>query len=434
MNYKFLKISLLVILYISLPLTTVLASSQNITLIYSGNLDGELEPCGCSEGGDKGGIKRRVKKVDELRKEQPDLILFSSGGLLVSEMPQDKLKSQFILSGLEELNYDAIGVQWQDLAYGLPFLKETFNTFIASNWENESLQKSVAVERGKQIVEIFNWIDPNSEKSKGMMGDNPVSHDTTDIAQQLKQAKAKKHITILSTTLPLDSAEKLFPLDNIDILVIEAAYEIINEPIKKGNTLVLQPGSRGMRLGKLDLQINEQGNIENYIHKVIALPVDVGDAPRMEAWYKAYNDKVREEYEARVAARKAMTTGQSPYAGEKVCESCHAKEHEKWFESPHAEAFFKLMDVGKSFDPNCIGCHTVGFEKEGGYLDYMLTKDLANVQCENCHGAAKAHADSGGAKPVANKGWKPEQMCQQCHIQKHSPDFKFDTYWPRIKH
>ena len=35
------------------------AAAQTATLIYSGNLDGELEPCGCTAEGDLGGIRSR---------------------------------------------------------------------------------------------------------------------------------------------------------------------------------------------------------------------------------------------------------------------------------------------------------------------------------------------------------------------------------------
>lgn len=410
------------------------AGDISLTLIYSGNMDGELEPCGCSEGGDKGGIKRRVKMVDELREENPELILFTTGGLLVSEMPQDKLKSEYILKGIEALNYDAVGVQWQDLAFGRDFLNDTMNSFVASNWKESDFDKSIDIERSGHNIRFFHWMDPEKDPNKSMSDKPSVDTSTKSLSENIKQAKKQGNTVIVSSTIPLAQARKHLPLQSIDILFIKPAYEVIGEPQLIGNTLVLQPGSRGMRLGRLDFNVNSSGHITQHKHKVIPLPVDVGDAPRMEGWYKEYNDKLRVEYEKRVAARKAMMSGESPYAGEKVCESCHAAEHEKWFDTPHAEAFFKLMDVGKSFDPNCIGCHTVGFEKPGGYLDYMLTKNLANVQCENCHGAAKAHADSGGVKPVANKGWKPEQMCLQCHVQKHSSDFKFETYWPRIKH
>lgn len=426
--------------FVSLSLSLFLAilfstsSAANITLVYSGNMDGELEPCGCSEGGDKGGIKRRVKKVDELREKDPGLILFSTGGLLVSDMPQDKLKSEYILKGLEQLEYDAIGVQWQDLAYGPSFLRETNINFLASNWRDNNFKKETVVEKNDTTLAFFHWLDPDSDPNKAMAGTKTIETDNKPLLAAIKKAKQNKHTTILSTTLPLEKIKQQLSLENVDIVFIKPAYEIINEPVTENKTLVLQPGSRGMRLGKLDMDISPDGSINKWTHQVIALPPETGDAPRMNAWYKEYNDKVRIDYEKRVAVRKAMSSGKSPYAGEKVCETCHAKEHTIWFDTPHAEAFFKLMDVGKSFDPNCIGCHTVGFEKAGGYLDYMLTKDLANVQCENCHGAAREHAESGGKNPVENKNWKPQQMCAQCHVQKHSADFKFETYWPRIKH
>ncbi len=48
---------------------------HSMTLIYSGNLDGELEPCGCTAEGDLGGIKRRVTMIDRLREKVPDLFL-----------------------------------------------------------------------------------------------------------------------------------------------------------------------------------------------------------------------------------------------------------------------------------------------------------------------------------------------------------------------
>ena len=88
------------------------AYAVNLTLVYSGNLDGELESCGCSEKGNFGGIKRRVTVLDELRKKHPTLVAISSGGLIRAEGSSDRIKSDSILIGFKEFKYDAIGVQW----------------------------------------------------------------------------------------------------------------------------------------------------------------------------------------------------------------------------------------------------------------------------------------------------------------------------------
>ena len=407
--------------------------SHDITLVYTGNLDGELEPCGCSEGGDKGGLKRRANMIDKLRKEDPKLYLISSGGLITSEVTQDKLKSKFILKGMEALNYDAIGVQWKDLSFGADLLSKTKLPFIMSNNSNQQFFGKSIINHNHSKLTFFSWLDPNRNPQKNM-GDSIINNDTESLAKKLKKAKSKNQLIILSTTLPLKLAQKKLPLDNVDILLIKAKYEEYGEALKVNNMLVLQPGSRGMRMGKLNLTVSTDGNLLKWKHEVIALPPEVGDAPRMNQWYDDYNAEVKADYEKNAAMRRKLESGNSPFAGEVVCKSCHSKEHEKWSTTRHAEAFYALQDVNKSFDPACIKCHTVGFETAGGFIDPGITENLIHVQCENCHGAAKAHAQSAGQKPTSNKDWKNEKICQQCHIQKHSPDFEFKTYWPKISH
>ena len=409
------------------------SGAHDITFVYTGNLDGELEPCGCSEGGNKGGIKRRVNAIDKLRKEDPNLYLVSAGGLLVSDMPQDRLKSEYILKGLAKTNYDAIGVQWRDLAFGTQFLTGSSLPFVMSNNLSGDFFGKSLINNNHAKVAFFSWLDPQRAPQKEMQSDF-ISSNTEKLASALKKAKKNKQLTVLSSTMPLKLAQRKLPLDDVDILIIKAKYERYSEPQQIGKMLVLQPGSRGMRIGKLNLSISKQGNFTNWKHEIIALPPETGDAERMADWYAEYNAKVKEDYKKRVAARKAMEAGTSPFAGESSCKSCHAAQHDKWFSSRHAEAFYSLQDANKAFDPDCIVCHTVGFEQKGGFLDPALTENLIHVQCENCHGAARAHAESGGKEPVANKAWPKEKMCAQCHVQKHSPDFNVETYWPKIKH
>lgn len=424
----------IIIFFAALPssiIAKVAENTQGFTLIYSGNLDGELEPCGCSEGGNKGGVKRRVAKIDELRAKNKNLILLSTGGLIVSEMPQDRLKSEYILKGLAANNYDAIGIQWKDLAFGLGFLRSQNLPFVA-NYEN--FKNQIEIIRGKKKFVYFHWLNPQTNPN--IMGDvsSLFREKKQALIQSMAQYKKKGFVTILGTDLALKTIQKIFPLDNLDILLIKSKYELIGEPQQIANTIVLQPGSRGMRLGELSFELGDNKQIKNWKHEVHALPPEVLDPPRMDAWYEDYNAKVKADYEKRVAQKKALMTGESPYAGDHTCKACHQKEHEIWFGTSHAEAFYKLQDVNKAFDPDCIGCHTLGFEKKGGFIDPALTENLMHVQCENCHGAAQQHVASAGQVKPANSDWQPKKMCAQCHVQQHSPDFVFETYWPKIGH
>ena len=426
------RLFLLGLMLCALPQLLVAAEGK-LHIVYSGNIDGELEPCGCSIEGDLGGILRHSTILKQLRQQQPDLIALSGGGLIVSMVPQDKLTGEYILKGFARLKYDAIALQWNDLAYGLAFARKPGLPWVSSNWSGDEFPKDKVITRGESKLYFFSWLDPAQSPQAAMHVEHKqVGDDTEALAAALKQAQTQG-LTVLSTTLPLEQAKTL-PLQYVDILLIRAAYEEYGEPQRLGNTLVLQPGSRGMRLGKVDLSLTDQGRIKDYKQEVIPMPPAIENDPDLQGWYDAYNAEVKQAYLKRVELRKALESGESPFAGEEVCQSCHQEEHAIWSKTLHSNAFAKLEQVNKAFDPACIKCHTVGFEKQGGYIDTDATPNLMNVQCENCHGAGRDHAESGGIKPLANQGWRPQQMCAQCHVQKHSPSFDFDTYWPRVKH
>ena len=406
-----------------------------LTLIYSGNLDGELEPCGCSVEGNLGGLLRRATLIDRLRAETPDLFLVSGGGLMSGFAANGRLTNEYILKGFAELGYDAVGVQWNDLTYGTGLSALYPLPWVASNWQGEQFPRQRTVTRGGQRLNFFTWLDTANSPDKAMLGDHAqAGADTTALAAALAQARRAGALTVLTTTLDLPAAERQLPLENVDVLLIRANYEAYGEPQRRGRTLVLQPGSRGMRLGRVDLQRDADGLITQWRHEVIPMPPSVPDAPRLAAWYGDYTAKIKEAYARTVALRKAQDHGQTPFVGEAECKACHRAAYDKWNSSRHAQAFAALEEVNKSFDPNCIECHTVGFKEAGGFIDMDVTSQLRNVQCESCHGAARDHVASAGVKPVGKAGLSGPRMCAQCHTQPHSPSFDFSKYWPRIAH
>ena len=423
----------------SLCLFLILGRSAfaSYTLVYTGNLNGELEPCGCTLEGDLGGIKRHATMIDQLRKKNPALMFVSTGGLLIAEMPSDRIRSDYILRGMKLLDYDVIGVQARDLAFGAEFLTQHKLPFILSNTTPPShFAYSKTLQRQSQSFSFF----------QHSVLPSPSSMETTDVDKtaaikqlsvKLAQEKQSAGITIVTTTLRLSEAKKILPLNDIDLLIIPSRQDTFVEPLKIGRTLLLQPGARGMRFGQLQFEIEKSGQgrrIIRWKHKVIPLLQTVADSPRTEAWYAAYNAELKTDYEKQVALRAQLEQGKSPYAGAETCRSCHQPEYQSWKATQHALAYDDLEAVGKIFDPNCIGCHSLGFNQPGGFLDAELTPHLINVQCESCHGAAQAHVEQSGKTPTANQNWGMEKMCGQCHVGSHSPSFKVDDYWPKIVH
>lgn len=426
------------VLVIAASAVTVGATAADkalVVLVYSGNLDGELEPCGCSKQGDFGGIRRRAAELDDLRGKSPDAFVVSAGGLLSGFAVNRRITNEYILKGFALLGYDAIGLQWNDLQYGEGFLKEPVLPWVASNWHDDGFAHAWRVKRGGRTVAFFSWLDPQSAPQQAMLGNHrQVVNNSAALATALARAKHDGDLTVVTTTLTLEDAKEVLPLPAIDVLMIRAKYEVYGEPQMRGRTLVLQPGSRGMRIGRLDLELDEQGRIAAWRHRVIPLPKTRSDPKRLRTWYAEYNARVKEHYEQMSARRKAQAKGETPFIGAEACKTCHARAYSTWKSSNHAKAFGALEHVSKSFDPDCLQCHTVGFNAPGGFIDIDVTASLINVQCESCHGAARAHAASSGSTPVSNGAWQPIEMCAQCHVQTHSPAFEFDRYWPRVAH
>lgn len=407
-----------------------------LSVVYTGNLEGELEPCGCSAGVDMGGILRRATTVERWRRERVGLILISAGGLLGNEGPRDRLKNEFILKGIAALRYDAIALQRRDLAFGASFISTPRLPWVASNAATDTgFSPQRVISRGAVRLAFFAWLDPSQSTAHDSTRLAQVTGSTLrSVRQAIKRAKNKNYLTVLSTSLPLVEAQSLFQLADIDILLIRAAAEVYGEPQRVGHTVVLQPGSRGMRLARLDIEINSNRRIANWNHSVIELSPEVPNFPGLLSWYEEYNAKVKEAYLASARVKRAQESGLSLYAGAHACETCHQAIFSGWSQTKHATAFVRLERINKQYDPDCIACHSVGFTESGGFVDAQSTPKLMNVQCESCHGPSRKHIEANGALPVTYSGWDKARICGQCHTQAHSPSFRIDEYWRQMAH
>ncbi len=117
------------------------------------------------------------------------------------------------------------------------------------------------------------------------------------------------------------------------------------------------------------------------------------------------------------------------YSGSDACGICHEREHETWQFTSHATAYDTLVRHGEASNPECVGCHVVGYQKTGGFVNSLETADLENVGCESCHGRGGPHL-SPGFVPTGEFG----AACMTCHDPKHSLGFEYDSFLPRVSH
>jgi hypothetical protein len=112
------------------------------------------------------------------------------------------------------------------------------------------------------------------------------------------------------------------------------------------------------------------------------------------------------------------------YAGSAVCATCHEETHTSEMATKHATALASLKAIGMDKNASCLPCHTVGYGFPTGFKDEATTPGLANVQCENCHGPAAAHAAKPGDLSLRPKVEISAKMCGGCHTDIHHPMYE----------
>jgi len=122
------------------------------------------------------------------------------------------------------------------------------------------------------------------------------------------------------------------------------------------------------------------------------------------------------------------------------CIACHADLVERWAGTRHATSLARAIEgkFGKYYLSHCISCHTVGYDEaavNGGFDDiaeevgwtypdalvegnweklvanYPRLANLANIQCENCHGPGSGHSGEREAIAVSLR----IDVCAVCH-------------------
>ncbi len=386
------KLIFLILLFLGITLNAY-GEEQNITILYTGAMKGELEPCGCSPKTDFGGLARLSGYLSEHAKELSPYILVDSGNFTPEDTPQGRLKAGAMLRSFNIMKYDAVAfgenenVFPRDFLY--PLVKENSTPVLCASSKE---RQSISITRSN--IELNISVDP--------------------------AARQEGKLNLLLSNKPVSEAELIKGWD----VIITSSGEELEEPVEVSGTIVTAGYPRGKNFGILKLRISADGKVLGYDHTWQPIGNDIEEDPKVRKVLKDYDSKV-----AGLLKDAEIPPAGTTYSGVKKCAECHQPFEESWKETRHAGAFASLEHVGKEADPECITCHVVGFREEGGFYTIEATPELANVQCEECHGMNRAHLDDFSAMdPVTIKA------CLKCHTKENSPDFDYPVYLEKIKH
>ncbi len=389
-----------VILYLTLIFSAVLApfvtyaQGRPINIIYTGSIKGELEPCGCSPKTDFGGLARLSGYLAAHKNELSPYILVDSGNFTDKDSPQGKLKVEAVLRSYNIMKYDAVAFMNNEKAFPPEFLVP--------------ILKDLAIPAVSDALPVDHSLSIDREGIKVNVSVNP-------------EGNRRDGINILITDRPMSEAVLVRGWD----VIIVSSGEILEEPLKVDGTVILAGYPRGKKTGILTLAKGSEGGVKNLSHKWMSLGNDVEEDARVRAVLNEYDSKV-----AGLFKESAKPPAETTYLGAARCAECHQPYEESWKKTRHAGAFDSLIKAGKSNDPECIVCHSVGFGEQGGFFTLDTTPALANVQCEECHGLDREHIED-LSRPMRRV---TEKVCRKCHTRENSPDFDYPVYLKKIIH
>jgi hypothetical protein len=219
--------------------------------------------------------------------------------------------------------------------------------------------------------------------------------------------------------------------------------------------LVVGLGDLGKEVGVLDLDPAPDGSGWRASYHVVELAPEF-DEMRSElrgavaSLFGHYKRKVRER--GYLGAFPNLPDPKDvEYVGSGRCAACHPGIYQDWLNTPHAHALLTLKDASYEWDPECIRCHVVGFERSGegrwfrarsGFQEPVRTPHLGGVGCESCHGPGAKHV----ADPLDGSVWEhggpgrrrpARKDCMVCHDVENSFGFSTDYaehYLPAVDH
>jgi hypothetical protein len=439
-------------------------------LIITGQMDGYLEPCGCTQG-QQGGLIRRLDLLERLQAQNYDFGLIDLGSLIKDPaaarggFDQSKIKFGIALKAYSTLKYNAIGLSAEDLKVGIG---EAFAQFLnnlgdatkivvanvqpAAGFESR-IQPIQIIQAGPARIGVTSVIDPAAlekltDPDKADLLPSIKRPDEV-LGSTLAELEGKSDYQVLMVQGPAELAKRLataYPGFEVVVATSQFADPLDRDPLtlNGGKTILVNVGQRGKYVGAVGFFPKDQ---EPMRFRLLAL------GTRYDGPGTAVKKVIEDEYRDMLRGAKLVESfprhdfaGGSPgatFVGAETCKRCHPNTFMKWSTTKHAQAFTALLNDAKPntiFDAECVSCHTVGFEYTSGYKSETATPHLKGNQCENCHGPGGKHVtdpdnlDFRRPLKVSAEQADKNRLCLHCHDEDNDPTFEFSTRYSQIAH
>ena len=421
--------------------------ASEISIQFTADIRGRLVPCGCFLG-QMGGLTR----IATLFRGMPGkpVLRLDAGDAIEGAADFQRIEHLAILRAFASLDYAAANIGHREAQLSLGQLRELRGKspvpLLSANLLDASTRQPVfethRILKNPARVAIVGVVDPRGFSEP--LGDGLVIEKMeTALGNLLPKLKAEADfIVLLAFTDEATMHALAREFYEIDVILGGNVSQPAQKLERENRSVILYTANQSRAVGTLSLELTAPHQVKVNAGEVVLvsdkIPEDAA-IRQLAAEYRAEIRRTKLDLDDPAKLGADMVPGvksSADFAGSEACLGCHAAAAEVWKESHHSRAFATLIRHDADADPNCLGCHTVGFGSPGGYRREFGAEKLINVGCENCHGPGAPHvaARTRGATDAAKFRPLGAGDCQKCHHGEFSRPFDYDQFWPLIQH
>ena len=332
-------------------------------------------------GQSNGGLNRVQALLEGEKKARPDeAVFFADSGdtffsapvLNSARIQQEALRARIIAEAYRRLGIDAMMPGERDFAAGWGLLKELQTisgaVFVASNLTdgkgNYIFERMHLFHKGAFQIAVVGLAD---EKAFEGVPDVKVV-PPLDVWKELRPKIQEAHpdFVVVLSHLGLPKDRELAREGGMGLIFGSHSLDVLSTPQLIGQTYLFQPQYAGAQIGLLDYRPADPAT--SY-HRLVDLGTEYDKDNEVAKLQAKYKEQVRvlAVENSHVSSQSSPDQAMKPYiAHAYYCRTCHQKQYDFWESTKHASAYLVLFAKNQHFNPECIGCHSLGFRDPAG--------------------------------------------------------------------
>jgi len=221
------------------------------------------------------------------------LLVLDAGNTLSGQHVSRLALGENQVEAMNAMGYDAMGIGFMDTQVGLDALRQRVEqasfaivsaNLVAGDTLEPLFEPYTILERDGLTFGIIGISDPNAAQGPGIGGYAIVSDPTEAARKYVDALRPQVDTIIVLSLLGLNADQELAAaVPGINIIVGGNSGQIMMEPYRVGNTLIVQQGYNGEWMGMLQATFDQRGVPSDTIVSMIILVPEDAAAPEMAA-------------------------------------------------------------------------------------------------------------------------------------------------------